>query len=138
MPQRSKCNPNLFCYVCGKCTTSKHLKPVTKTVELRYNQYFFPVKFGDQSKNFAPQRFCVQCICSLSNWSKGESKRKKYFLFDWPMTWREITNHHDDCFFCMNMKGLNCKRRKTKLKAVSSVTLPSGDGCRVPLFPVNG
>ena len=39
----------------------------------------FSVKFGNQNNFFSPQRFWVQFICSLSNWSKGESKRKKKF-----------------------------------------------------------
>jgi len=137
MARRLDCNAQFFCYICGKFSTSRNLKSITPLIEQRYNQYFHPVKLGDQNKYFAPHQVCSQCVGGLSYWA-NKQKRCKYFPFDWPMSWREPKSH-DDCYFCSSYTfGTNSKSRKRKLSNVSSVTLTEGDGKRIPDYPLLG
>ena len=93
---------------------------------------------GDQNKKFAPHRICMQCYGGLSYWANGKEHGKKFFQFNWPMSWREPKSHGEDCYFCTNDAKFNSKRRKKELKAVPSVIITERDGSRIPLLFENG
>ena len=40
----TKCQSNLFCYVCGLFTPNFKSKSITKTIKNRYDNYFYPIK----------------------------------------------------------------------------------------------
>lgn len=131
--RKAKCQSDLFCYICGLYTPN-HQRSITPIVKERYDKYFFPVRLGDQDKSFAPHIICSNCFDILSKWAQGSADRKRYFPFDWPMSWREPTNHESDCYFCCtNTKGMRSKYRKTiNYAEVQSVTVVEGCGNRKP------
>lgn len=134
MPKRKhSCPSNLFCYICGLYTPTNQ-RTITSTVKERYEQYFFPVKLADQGKSFAPDKICANCFNTLSKWAQNDNSKKRYFQFDWPMSWREQTCHETDCYFCCtNTKGMSAKHRdKIIYPHVKSVTPVEGIGKRKP------
>ena len=100
---------------------------------------FFSVKLGDQDKSYAPHIVCANCYEILSKWAQPNIRRQRYFLFDWPMSWREQADHENDCYFCCtNTKGKSSSHRKTMLYAnVKSVTKTEGIGERKPECKLN-
>lgn len=68
------------------------------------------MQLGDQGKSFAPQIVCKKCSSNMSMFAAGKLKK---LPFNIPMSWREQSNHHDDCYFCMtNIAGFNRKNAK--------------------------
>ena len=60
-----------------------------------YHAYFgMPV--GDQDKRWAPRVICKYCRRTLEDWLRG--KKRAIAI---PRIWREPSNHHSDCYFCM-------------------------------------
>ena len=119
--KRRKCknNPNLFCYICGKCMLPKQRANITEFVKKTYLTYF-GVKLGYQDKPLAPHSECKSCVEHLREWTKG--KRKTDLTFGVPMVWREPTNYVNDCYFCMiNLAGIN----SLTFSKLSYPTLPS-------------
>ena len=56
------------------------------------------MKMGDQDKSWAPHFCCGSCRSTLEGWMRGS---RKCMPFANPRIWREPSNHHDDCYFCM-------------------------------------
>ena len=63
----------MTCYVCGKQTAKKTFEKYFKIIQPRFDQYFSPVKMGDQDKSFAPHNICSQCVSGLSLWASGKT-----------------------------------------------------------------
>ena len=84
-------------------------KGITDFVKQSYFAYF-DVKLGDQDKPWAPHKVCKTCVENLRLWKNGKLKGLRFGV---PMVWRELQNHHDDCYFCMvNIKGFNRYKKK--------------------------
>ena len=84
-------------------------------------------------------RIEANCYEILSKRAQPNKRRQRYFLFDWPMSWREQADHENDCYFCCtNTKGKSSSHRKTMLYAnVKSVTKTEGIGERKPECKLN-
>lgn len=60
-------------------------------------------------KPWIPNLVCKSCVESLRLWA---NKKRPTFKYKSPMIWREPSNHHDDCYFCVvNITGINRKNR---------------------------
>lgn len=79
-----------------------------------YFLYFWPA-VGDQEKmgHFS----CELCTKSLERWLRGKKKKMRFAP---PRIWREPTNHHDDCFFCM----VDVSGRKSDKNSAESIHYP--------------
>ena len=53
---------------------------------------------SDQDKRWAPHVICDYCLQTLEDWFRGE-KRAMHFAI--PRIWRDLSNYHTDCYFCM-------------------------------------
>lgn len=118
--KRRRClnDADSFCVVCGEYTFKKFRKVITDFVKTAYFNYF-GVNICDEEKPWVPKTACQNCVVSLRQWSNGKRSALK---FKTPMIWREPTNHHDDCYFCVvNITGIN-SANKNKW---SYPTLPS-------------
>ena len=84
-----------------------------------YHAYFgMPV--GDQDKRWAPHVICEYCRRTLKCWLRGEKRAMRFAI---PRIWREPSNHHLDCYFCMVDAS---KRRKGKTAPLSEYpSIPS-------------
>ena len=52
----------------------------------------------------------IRTKAGLHKWTKKTRKSMKFAVI---MIWREITDHSDDCYFCLlNLKGVSKKKRK--------------------------
>lgn len=111
--ERRKCvnEPDNFCYVCGKYTTTDQRKKLTKRVQLAY-KYYFDCQVGDQDKSWAPHVCCTVCYSALTQWLNG---KRKGLAFCVPMVWREQKNHHSDCYFCMTKVAGYSKKNKSQI-----------------------
>jgi hypothetical protein len=95
-----KLSPDSFCYICGYYIAAKQAKHTfTNGSKLcvAYNAYF-GIPVGDEDKTWAPHFSCGSCRSTLEGWLRGSRKCMPFAI---PRIWREPTNHHDDCFFCM-------------------------------------
>jgi len=116
-------HPYNFCYICGKYTSHSQHKNITKRVKAAF-KYYFERKVGDQNKSWAPHVCCHVCNSGLMQWLSGKRKGMPFAV---PMIWRESTNHHSDCYFCMtNIAGLSTKKK-------SKIVYPD---CKSALKPV--
>ena len=80
----------------------------------------------DQDKSWAPHFCCGSCRSTLEGWMRGSHKCMPFAI---PRIWREPTNHHDDCYFCMVVIS---KYEKTKYrKKIVYLSIPSS------IAPVN-
>ena len=52
----------------------------------------------DQDNVWAPYVICGSCRSILEGWLRGTSKGMPFAI---PRVWREPTNHHNDCYFCI-------------------------------------
>ncbi len=89
-----------FCYVCGTFlakNAKKHPLKNRSRVKEAYLAYF-GIQIGDQDKSWAPHVICEYCCRTLEGWFRGE---RRTMPFGVPRIWREPTNHHSDCYFCM-------------------------------------
>ena len=122
-----KISSDCFCYVCGYYINPRQMKhkiiPETKFFEA-YEAYF-GMKMGDQDKSWAPHFCCGSCRSTLEGWMRGSRKCMPFAI---PRIWREPTNHHDDCYFCMVDIS---KYKKTKDR--KKIVYPSIPSCIAPV-----
>ena len=88
-----------FCNVCGYCISpqQKTHKAIPETKFIAYETYF-GIKMGNLDKSWAPHFCCGSCRSTLEGWMRGSRKCMPFAI---PRIWKEPTNHHDDCCFCM-------------------------------------
>ena len=105
-----KYSADSFCYVCGECfpeKAKKHALDASIRAKEAYLEYFgMPV--GDQDKRWAPHVICEYYHRTLEGWLRGEKRCMRFAI---PRIWREPSDHHTDCYFCMVNPT---KRRKGK------------------------
>ena len=140
MSSRScKLCPDSFCYVCGyyiSPTQAKH-KIVSGTKFFTAYHAYFGMAMGDQDKSWAPHYSCGSCRSTLEGWLRGIRKSMPFAI---PRIWREPTNHHDDCFFCI-VDISKYKKPKDRLTLVYPSTpssigpVPHSDELPVPTPP---
>ena len=87
---------------------------------------YFDMKTGDQDKSWASHFCCGSCRSTLEGWMRGSRKCMPFAIL---RIWRESTNHHDDCYFCV-VDISKYKRTKNRKKIVYS-SIPSS------IAPVN-
>lgn len=89
-----------FCYVCGHYIGSKQVKHkiVLGTKFCEAYRAYFGVHVQDQHVTWAPHVTCGSCRSTLEGWLRGTRKCMPFAI---PRIWREPTNHHDNCYFCM-------------------------------------
>ena len=69
----------------------------------------FGLKLGDQDKSLTPQKVCKQCTEVLRFWTQGKARSMRFLV---RMVWRELTNHHEDCYFCkVDIVGWNQRKK---------------------------
>ena len=129
-----KISSDCFCYVCGyySPTQKKHnVIPETKFF-IAYESYF-GMKMGDQDKSWAPHFCCGSCRSTLEGWMH---RSRKCMPFAIPQIWREPTNHHDDCYFCMvNISKYKSKKDRKNIvyPSISSSIAPVNYGPELPI-----
>ena len=135
---RRKCqnDPDSFCYMCGSYMTTKQRRPITDFVKKAYLAYF-EVKLSDQDKKWALHKVCGACVATLRKLSKGQ---KCHMSFGVRMVWRELKNHHSDCYFCMvNTKGFNSKtNHAASYPDIQSARRPVDHYAKVPNLVFSG
>lgn len=137
--QRRNCenSANTFCYVCGEFTTKSQRKPISKLIKTAY-KFYFGCQLGEQDKQWAPHLTCIRCYVKLTQWLQGKNEHMPFAI---PMVWREPTNHHDDCYFCMtNVTGFSSKNKnKIVYPNIPSAMrpVPHGEDLPVPLAPAS-
>lgn len=104
-------NPDCFCYICGKYSTSDQRKNMTKRLRVAYRHYF-GCEIGDQTKSWAPHFCCTVCYSGLTQWLNGKRNRMPFAV---PMVWREQKDHHSDCYFCLSNISGYCRKNKSKI-----------------------
>lgn len=112
-----------FCYVCGYYISPKQTKhtivPGSKCF-IAYEAYF-GMPMGDQDKPWAPHVCCGSCRSTLEGWLRGSRKCMPFAI---PRIWREPTNHHDDCYFCI-VDISKYKKGKDRRTAIVYPNIPS-------------
>jgi len=104
-------HPDNFCYVCGQFSPHYQRKNISRRLKTAYKHYF-GCQLGDQDKTWAPHVCCTVCYSGLTQWLNGKRKKMPFAV---PMVWREPTNHHSDCYFCLtNIVGFT-KKNKSKI-----------------------
>ena len=69
----------------------------------RAYEAYFGIKLVDQEKSLAPHKVCKHSTETLRFWTHGKVSSMRFGV---SMVWRELKNHHDDCYFCMaDMSG---------------------------------
>ncbi|XP_076031864.1 uncharacterized protein LOC143019766 [Oratosquilla oratoria] len=114
MPRTCVNKADNFCYICGEVTFASQKRRITAMVRKAYHLYF-GCKIGDQDKNWAPHICCNTCATNLRQWLNRKRKRMPFGV---PMTWREPTNHTNNCYFCMVPPVRNGMSTKKKLSIV--------------------
>ena len=88
---------------------------------------------GDQDKSWAPHFCCGSCRSTLEGWIGGSRKCMQFAI---SRIWKEPTNHHDDCYFCMVVIS-KCKKTKNKKKivypSIPSSIAPINHGPELPI-----
>ena len=111
-----KISSDCFCYICGYNINPRQMKhkiiPETKFF-IAYETYF-GMKMGDQDKSWAPHFCCGSCRSTLEEWMRGSSKCMPFAIL---RIWKELTNHHDNCYFCM-VDIFKYKKTKDRKKIV--------------------
>lgn len=68
---------------------------------------YFGLPLPTNTKPWIPSLVCKNCVESLRLWA---NKKRPSFKYKAPMIWREPSNHHDDCYFCVTkIIGINNK-----------------------------
>ena len=93
-------SPDSFCYVCGHYIAPRQVKHAINqdTKFFLAYQLYFGMAIGDQEKSWVRHYICGSCRSTLEAWLPGT---RKCMPFAVPRIWREPTNHHDDCYFCL-------------------------------------
>ncbi|KAI6661361.1 hypothetical protein LOD99_9988 [Oopsacas minuta] len=103
-------DPDDFCYICGEYMTKEHRFNTKDVTKIAYQAYF-GIKLGDQDKSWSPHKVCKYYTETLHLWTQGKAKSMELEV---PMVWRELKNHHDDCYFCMvKMSGWNRQKKNS-------------------------
>jgi hypothetical protein len=114
MSRQLKCvnSPASFCYICGKYFVTRQLtqlRLITNEVCELYNKYFKMV-LCDNTKSWAPDKACNNCVTGLKNWKKLNTPMP----FGVPMIWREPSSHPTECYFCsINTVGISSKNKSS-------------------------
>ena len=69
---------------------------------------YFGVKLRNQDKQFASYVCCKTYVENLRDWRNGKRKSMPFTI---PMVWSEGKDHITDCYFCINLKGINHKNK---------------------------
>ena len=111
-----KISSDCFCYVCGYyiSTQQKKHKVIPETKFFLAYETYFAMKMGEQDKSWAPHFCSGSCRSTLEEWMRRSCK---CMLFAISRIWKEPTNHHDDCYFCM-VDIFKYKKTKTRKKIV--------------------
>ena len=122
---------NCFCYVCGFYISSKHItyKIIKETKYWTAYRLYFGIDIGDSNKPWGPHIICSSCRSNLEGWLRGSGKVMSFAV---SRIWRELQNHHDDCYFCM----INISKYH-KISERRAITYPSTPSSIVPV-PHNG
>ena len=74
---------------------------------------YFKVKLGDQDKPWGLHYVCYTCKEHIRQWT---NRKRKSLSFGIPMIWRALSNHQDDCYFCVvpNVHGFSKENRKSR------------------------
>ena len=87
----------------------------------------------DRDKSSAPH-FCYgSCRSTLGGWLRGS---RKCIPFAIPRIWREPSNHHDDCYFCMVDISEHKKTKDSKTIVYPSIPasiVPVNHGPELPI-----
>ena len=95
-----------FCYVCGEffAKRAKNTIGTTPLVQEKYLAYFImPV-----GVTIRPHVICDYCRRTLEDCLRREKRTMRFVI---PRIWREPSDHHTNCYFCMMD---STKRRKGK------------------------
>ena len=79
-------SPNLFCFVCGLFTASKHRECISPQILEAYNLYFRIDVTEEISKPWTPKNICSTCDRYLRGWLNGPSHKMPFCV---PMIWRQ-------------------------------------------------
>ena len=112
-----------FCYVCGYYISPKQTKHNIAHGSKCFIAYdaYFGMPMGDQDKPWAPHVCCGSCRSTLEGWLRGTRKCMPFAI---PRIWREPTNHHDDCYFCI-VDISKYKKGKDRRTAIVYPSIPS-------------
>ena len=94
---------------------------------------YFGMKMGDQDKSWAPHFWCGSFRFTLEEWMRGSRKCMPFAIL---RIWREHTNHHNDCYFCMVCISKYKKtknRKKIVCPSVPSSITPVNHGTELPI-----
>ena len=119
-----------FCYVCGYYISpqQKKRKVIPETKFFIAYETYFGTKMGDQDKSWAPHFCCGSRRSTLEGWMRGSRKCMPFAI---PRIWREPTNHHDDCYFCMvdiSKYKKTKDRKKIVYPSIPSTIVPVNHG----------
>lgn len=135
-----KMSPNSFCYICGFYLGTKTVKHDIAIGTKLCDAYlaYFGMPIGDQDKSWAPHVCCGSCRSTLEGWLRGSRKCMPFAI---PRIWREPTNHHDDCYFCMidlsHYKKVKDRMSITYPNIPSSIApVPHSDSLPIPKPPI--
>lgn len=134
-----KLSPDSFCYVCGHYIGPSQVKYkicINNKFCEAYNGYF-GMPMGDQDKPWAPHFTCGSCRSTLEGWYRGARKSMPFAL---PRIWREPSNHHDDCYFCMVDLSRYKKAKDHKLVIYPDIPssiapVPHSKSLQIPIPP---
>ena len=111
-------SPNLFCFVCGLFTASKHRECISPQILEAYNLYFGIDATEDISKPWSPKNTCGRY---LRRWLNGLQHKMPFCV---PMIWCQKEDHATECYFCLTkLPGFfGRSRNKIKYANVKSVS----------------
>ena len=138
--RQCKTSPDCFCYVCGYYISSQHpsYKIVKGTKYCTAYRLYFGMNIGDQDKSWAPHVICGSSRSNLEGWLRGSGRDMTFAV---PRVWREPPNHHDDCYFCMDIweyRKVKGRKAMTYPSIPSSIaTVPHSDALPIPNSPLN-
>ena len=140
--RQCKNSPDRFRYVCGYYI-SKHTTYAIVKKAKHWTAYriYFAMDMGDQDKAWAPHVICGTCRTNLEGWLRG-SKVCTGMSFAVPRAWRELQNHHDDCYFRMinilKYSKVSGRRAMIYPSIASSIApVPHNEALPAPTPPAN-
>ena len=110
MSDRSKNNPNFFCFACGLYTQTNQRQLFTNAIKTGYRLSFDRIlKNGNQS--WEPRYCCPTCAIELKSACQGDHPNLNFCT---PMLRNESPNHDVDCYFCNTtyIKRFNAKNKQ--------------------------
>ena len=130
-----KISSDCFCYVCGYYVNSRQMKHkiIPETKFFKAYEAYFGMKMSEQDKSWAPHFCCGSCRSTLEGWMRGSRKCMPFAI---PRIWREPTNHHDNCYFCMvdiSKYKKTKNRKKIVYTNIPSSIAPVNHGAELPI-----